>query len=287
MNEKSTHPSLSALGMMSGTSLDGIDIAQITPTGPRGRVVEADVRRHADQQSPDTSTPAMSPGMEPSETIPITGMRKSIAEHMKASLANTAQLTFSLEMDVTEAQRLRRENSRSGEVNLTIGSVFIKACAQTLKRHPEHNTLLVDGNILYFNDVNIGMAVSVPDGLIVPVVQHADKKSILEIAIQAQELAEKAREGKMTPDHLSGGTFTISVLGSVDAFTPILNSSQSAILGVGRSLEKPVVKKSEIVVREMMTVSLTVDHQVIDGAVASSFMRRLQQLVEHPGSLFK
>lgn len=265
----------------------GIDIAQITPTGPRGRVVEADVRRHADQQSLGASTPAMSPGMEPSETVPITGMRKSIAEHMKTSLADTAQLTFSLEMDVTEAQRLRRENSRAEKVNLTIGSVFIKACAQTLKRHPEHNTILVDGNILYFNDVNIGIAVSVSDGLIVPVVQHADKKNILEIAIQAQELAEKAREGKMIPDHLSGGTFTISVLGSVDAFTPILNSSQSAILGVGRSLEKPVVKKGEIVVREMMTVSLTVDHQVIDGAAAAGFLRRLQQLIERPAALFK
>ena len=265
----------------------GIDIAQITPTGPRGRVVEADVRLHADLQSPGTITPSIPPGLEPSETVPIAGMRKSIAGHMKSSLADTAQLTFSLEVDVTEAQRLRRENSRSGEVNLTIGSVFIKACAQTLKRHPEHNTLLVDGNILYFNDVNIGMAVSVPDGLIVPVVQHADKKSILEIAVQAQELAEKARDGKILPDHLLGGTFTISVLGSVDAFTPILNSGQSAILGVGRSLEKPVVKKGEVVVREMMTVSLTVDHQVIDGAAAAGFLRRLQQAIERPAALFK
>ena len=265
----------------------GINIAQITPTGPRGRVVEADVRRHADQQSPGAITPAMPPGLEPSETIPMLGMRKSIAEHMKSSLSKTAQLTFSLEMDVTEAQRLRRENSRAGEVNLTIGSVFIKACAQTLKRHPEHNTILFDGNIFYFDDANIGMAVSVSDGLIVPVVQQADKKNILEIAAQAQELAEKAREGKILPDHLSGGTFTISVLGSVDAFTPILNAGQSAILGVGRSLDKPVVKKGEVVVREMMTISLTVDHQVIDGAAAAGFLRRLQQIIERPAALFK
>jgi pyruvate dehydrogenase E2 component (dihydrolipoamide acetyltransferase) len=131
------------------------------------------------------------------------------------------------------------------------------------------------------------MAVSVSDGLIVPVVQQADKKNILEIAAQAQELAEKAREGKILPDHLSGGTFTISVLGSVDAFTPILNAGQSAILGVGRSLDKPVVKKGEVVVREMMTISLTVDHQVIDGAAAAGFLRRLQQIIERPAALFK
>lgn len=265
----------------------GIDITKVAPTRSRGRVVEADVRRHADQQDQDIASSVLTPGLEPSETVPILGMRKSIAEHMKSSLANTAQLTFVLEMDVTEAQRLRKENSRSGEVNLTIGNVFMKACAEALKRHPEHNTILAGSTVLYFDDINIGLAVSVPDGLIVPVVRQADKKTILEIAVQAQELAEEAREGKLLPDYLAGGTFTISVLGSVDAFTPILNAGQSAILGVGRSLEKPVVKKGEIVVREMMTISLTVDHQVIDGAAAAGFLRRLRQLIERPAALFK
>ena len=260
----------------------GIDITQVTPTGPRGRVVEDDVRQHA-----DTGAPALPPGLEPSKTVPIAGMRKSIAEHMKGSLANTAQLTFVLELDVTEAQRLRRENSRDGEVNLTIGHVFMKACAEALKRHPEHNTVLAGGSVFYFDDVNIGLAVSVTDGLIVPVVRQANEKGIAEIAVKTQELVEKAHDGKLLPDDLAGGTFTVSVLGSVDAFTPILNSGQSAILGVGRSVEKPVVKKGEIVVRETMTVSLTVDHQVIDGAAAAGFMRRLQQLVERPAALFK
>lgn len=262
----------------------GIDITGVTPTGPRGRVVEDDVRRHADQQA---AAPAPLAGLEPSKTAPMAGIRKSIADHMRGSLANTAQLTFALELDVTEAQRLRRERSREGEVNLTIGHVFMKACAEALKRHPEHNTVLADGSIRYFDDVNIGLAVSVTDGLIVPVVRRANEKSITEIAVQTQDLVEKARDGKLLPDDMTGGTFTVSVLGSVDAFTPILNAGQSAILGIGRSVEKPVVRRGEVVVREMMTISLTVDHQVIDGAAAAGFMRRLQQLVERPVTLFK
>jgi len=121
----------------------------------------------------------------------------------------------------------------------------------------------------------------------VPVLRNAESMSIAEIAEESQVLAEGARAGKLSPDDLAGGTFTVSVLGSVDGFTPILNAGQSAILGAGRSLDKPVVKDGEVVVREMMTLSLTVDHQVIDGAVAASFMRRLQQAIERPAALFK
>ena len=165
--------------------------------------------------------------------------------------------------------------------------VLIKASAEALRRVPAMNTVLHDGTVLYFDEVNIGLAVSLDDGLIVPVLRNAESKSIAEIAEESQVLAEGARAGKLSPDDLAGGTFTVSVLGSVDGFTPILNAGQSAILGAGRSLDKPVVKDGEVVVREMMTLSLTVDHQVIDGAVAASFMRRLQQAIERPAALFK
>ena len=143
-----------------------------------------------------------------------------------------------------------------------------------------------DGQILTFDEVNVGVAVSLREGLVVPVVRGADAKSIEEIARETTDLADRARAGSIGPDEFLGGTFTISVLGSVDGFTPILNAGQSAILGVGKSAEKPVVRDGEIVIREMITVSLTVDHQVVDGAVAAGFMRRLQQLVERPASLF-
>ena len=267
-------------------SLD-VDIAQVTATGPRGRVTEGDVRAFAESQqtAPAAAGPRGLP--EPASSDALSGMRKSIADHMRSSLSDTAQLSFFMELDVTEAQRLRKEASSSSDVTLSIAHVLTKACAGALKRYPALNSVLSDGRILTFDDVNVGVAVSLREGLVVPVVRGADAKSIEEIARETTDLAEHARDGSLGPDEVLGGTFTISVLGSVDGFTPILNSGQSAILGVGKSADKPVVRDGEIVVREMITVSLTVDHQVVDGAVAAGFMRRLQQLVERPAPLFR
>ena len=264
-----------------------VDISQVTPTGPRGRVTEGDVRAFAESQqaAPAKTGPRGLP--EPASSAALSGMRKSIADHMRSSLSNTAQLSFFMELDVTEAQRLRKEASSDSAVTLSIAHVLTKACAGALKRYPALNSVMSDGQILTFDEVNVGVAVSLREGLVVPVVRGADAKSIEEIARETTDLAERARAGSIGPDEFLGGTFTISVLGSVDGFTPILNAGQSAILGVGKSAEKPVVRDGEIVIREMITVSLTVDHQVVDGAVAAGFMRRLQQLVERPASLFK
>jgi pyruvate dehydrogenase E2 component (dihydrolipoamide acetyltransferase) len=265
----------------------GVDIAEATATGPRGRVTEADVRARADEQGADAGAAAASGLPQPSRTGALAGMRKSIADHMRGSLARTAQLSFFLELDVTDAQRARKEASAGDGVTIAMAHVLTKACAESLKRNPDLNSLLSDGNVQYFDQVNIGVAVALKEGLIVPVVKQADSKSISEIALETNELAARAKDGKLKPDDMSGGTFTISVLGGVDGFTPILNAGQSAILGVGRSVEKPAVKNGDIVVREMMTVSLTVDHQVIDGALAAGFLRRLKQLVERPAGLFR
>ncbi len=265
----------------------GVDISQVTPSGPGGRIVEDDVRAFADGQKGESVGPAAMGLPELAQVVPLEGIRKTIADHMRQSVANTAQLSFFLEVDVTEAQRMRREASGSNDATVTLANVVARACAQTLKRHPEHNSMLVDGKVLQFDEVNIGIAVALKEGLIVPVLKQVDTKSIFDIATETNALAEKAREGSLSPDEVSGGTFTISVLGTVDGFTPILNAGQSAILGVGRSVEKPVVRGGEVAVREMATVSLTVDHQVIDGAVAAGFLRRFQQAIERPGALFK
>ena len=265
----------------------GVDLAQVTATGPRGRAIEADVRAHADAPDgePAASTP---PGLgSPASTAPIEGMRKTIAEHMRRSIAETAQLSFFLELDVTEAQRLRREHSSGSSTTISLAHVLTKACADALHRNPKLNSILAGGNVHYYDEVNIGVAVSLDEGLIVPVVEGVESMDIAQLATETTELAERARAGTLRSGDLAGGTFTISVLGSVDGFTPILNAGQSAILGVGRSVEKPVVRRGEVVAREMMTVSLTVDHQVIDGAVAAAFLRRLQQIVERPAAIFK
>lgn len=265
----------------------GIDIAQVTATGPRGRVIEADVRSHTGATEQD-SAPTTPPGLgAPASTAPVEGMRKTIADHMRRSIADTAQLSFFLELDVTEAQRLRREHSANPGDTISIAHVLIKACGEALRRNPKLNSILAGGNVHYYDEVNVGVAVSLDEGLIVPVVKGVESMDIAQLATETTELAERARTSSLSSNDLAGGTFTVSVLGSVDGFTPILNAGQSAILGAGRSVEKPVVRRGEVVVREMMTVSLTVDHQVIDGAVAAGFLRRLQQLVERPAALFK
>ena len=261
----------------------GADLSEITPTGPAGRIVEADVRAFVDQQKP-----ALPPGLpDPSRSEPLSGMRRSIAQHMSDSLKNSAQLSYFMDVDVTEGQRLRREASQGADTTITMAHLLIKACAETLRRVPAMNSVLANGEIHYFDQVNIGVAVALDDGLIVPVLRDVGSMNIHEIADATQTLSEKARANDLSPDDVVGGTFTISVLGSVDGFTPILNPPQSGILGVGRSVQKPVVSRGKIVVREMMTLSLTADHQVIDGAIAASFMRRLQATVERPAALLR
>lgn len=262
----------------------GVELSEVTATGPRGRVVEADVRAHAERQR----APRMPPGLPaPSKSVPLAGMRKAVAEHMLASITTTAQLSYAVEIDVTEAQRLRRDHSRESGLSVTLGHVLMKAAAEALRRVPAINTVLWDGEVLYFDEANIGFAVALDDGLIVPVVRDVSGKTISQLSVEASDLADRARGGRLMPDEVLGGTFTISILGTVDAFTPILNRGQSAILGVGRSLDKPVVRDGEVTVREMMTVSLTADHQVVDGAVAAAFLRRFQQMVERPARLFR
>ncbi|MDA0771127.1 MAG: hypothetical protein BZY79_03890 [SAR202 cluster bacterium Casp-Chloro-G4] len=273
------------------TSL-GVDISKVTPTGPRGRVVDADVRAYHESQPAGGApaagqAPAAIPGLpEPTRVVPLQGIRRAIAQNMHDSLAKTAQLTYHLEVDITDAQAMRREASGNSDATINMASVLVKACAESLQRVPALNTLLVNGNVMYYDVINMGVAVALDDGLIVPVIKDVQDKSIEQIATEMQELSDKARAGHLSSSDVVGGTFTISVLGVVDGFTPILNPPQSALLGVGRSVQKPVVKGGEIVVREMMTLSLTADHQVVDGSVAVSFMRRLQQMVERPSQLF-
>jgi len=195
---------------------------------------------------------------------------------MKHSLANSAQLSFFFDVDVTEAQEYRRS------VGVGLGEFLIKASGEALKKVPMMNSVVAGNSYLRFDQVNIAVAVSLDDGLVVPVIRDVLNKDLQEVSKELKSLSEGARSGELMPDQFLGGTFTISILGSVDGFTPILNQGQVALLGVGRTKEKAVVIKGQIVVREMATLSLTVDHQVIDGAVAANFSRRLQQLIENP-----
>ena len=258
-------------------SLLGVSLDSVTPTGPRGRIVEADVRAAAEKSSDEDTSFQLPQGLpEPSEILDFSGMRKAISTNMKQSLANSAQLSFFFDVDVTEAQEYRRS------VGVGLGEFLIKASAEALKKVPVMNSVVAGNSYLRFDQVNIAVAVSLDDGLVVPVIRDVLNKDLQEVSKELKSLSEGARNGELMPDQFLGGTFTISILGSVDGFTPILNQGQVALLGVGRTKDKAVVIKGQIVVREIATLSLTVDHQVVEGAVVANFSRRLQQLIENP-----
>lgn len=170
---------------------------------------------------------------------------------------------------------------------LSYTEILMKAVAAALASHPSVNASLQGDTILFHEYVNIGLAVSIPDGLVVPVVKNADQKGLAQLTAECKDLAMRARENKLLPDDMSGGTFTISNLGmyAIDAFTPIINQPESAILGVGRIQEKPVGTDGNIVLRPMMTLSLSFDHRVIDGAPAAHFLQDVKELLEKPYQL--
>lgn len=255
-----------------------IDLALMTGTGPRGRITREDVQKIIDsggQVAPSAAAPAAA------EDIPLRGMRKVIAERMHQSLQGSAQLTISTEVDVTQLIDRRQEVRQA--FNVTYTDFIVQACAHALRQHPRMNAHL-EGDIIRANNaIHVGLAVALDEGLIVPVVRDADKKSLKDIAAEAKTLAEKARASQLKLEEVSGGTFTVSNLGmyGVDAFTPIINTPQSGILGVGRIVEKPVIHRGEVTRRSMMVLSLTFDHRVIDGAPAGAFLRTVADLLAH------
>lgn len=214
--------------------------------------------------------------------MPLQGMRKTICERMHQSLKESAQMTHAVEVDVTELVEKRKALKQDFEVSFN--DMLIKISAEVLKQHPMINSGLDGNEIRVFHKINMGMAVTVPDGLIVPVIKNAGEKSLKDIASETIRLAEKARALKLAKEDITGGTFTVTNLGmyGVDMFTPIINQPESAILGIGRIVEKPAVFDGEITKRKMMFLSLTFDHRIIDGAPAAEFLRDLQKAVEEP-----
>ncbi len=259
-----------------------IDTSQLAGSGPGGRITREDVQKVIDAGGQaSASTPAPTAPASAGESIPLRGMRKVIAERMHNSLQTSAQLTITTEVDVTQLIERREEVKR--EFNTTYNDFIIQACAHALIQHPRMNASLEGDAIQIHGARHVGFAVALDEGLIVPVVRDADKKPLKTIAEEARALAEKARAGKLQLEEVSGGTFTVSNLGmaGVDAFTPIINSPQTGILGIGRILEKPVVFQGEIAKRSMLVLSLTFDHRVIDGAPAGAFLQSVADLLSH------
>ena len=257
-----------------------IDIADVDGTGPNGRITVADVERAIAERD---AAPARAEG----EVVPLTGLRKIIADRMTMSVSTMAQVTLSTETDVTELLRLRESlvaEWRQHRIRPLDMDIIIAAVAGALKAHPRINAHLVDGNVILLKDVNIGVAVAVPDGLVVPVLRGADSLDLLGMARQIRALADKARKNALGVDDVTGAGFTVTALSNydIDVFTPIIDPPQVAILGLGRAVEKPVVVDGEIVVRSMMHLSVTFDHRALDGVPVAEFIRTLKASLESP-----
>jgi pyruvate dehydrogenase E2 component (dihydrolipoamide acetyltransferase) len=255
----------------------GIDLGQVRGSGPRGRIVVEDVERTLAAQAQTVEQPA--------QLVPIRGIRQTVATHMLRSLQTTAQVTLTTEVDVTDAMQLREGLSRQWpDGGLSPLHLVIKATARALEEHPRMNAIRQENAIELRREVNVGVAVSLQEGLIVPTIRRANEKHLAEIARESRDLANRTREGKASYDEVTGGTFTITNLGpyGIDAFTPIINSPQVGILGVGRVVEKPAVYRGEITKRSMMVLSLTFDHRVIDGAPAAEFLGTVKGCLEDP-----
>ena len=273
-----------------------IDIATITGTGPGGRIVREDIEKQLEAKKEAKVAPEVTPeayqGRKVKSTIPLKGMRKVIAEHMHRSLSISAQLTVMGEIDMTEMVKLRQSlvsQEKALGTRITYTDLFVLVTAKLLKEHPIVNASLIDNEIKIWENINIGVATALEEGLIVPVVKDADKKSLVEISKAVRSLVQKAREGKLMPDEVTGGTFTVTNLGALGGGyrfeTVIINQPEAAILGTGGITDRVVVRDGQMVIRPIMTYYFTYDHRVFTGAVAAQFMASATRLMENPGIL--
>jgi len=286
----------------------GVDLLLVKGSGPGGRIMEKDVERAIAERAqgpavvaaPSLAPAPLAPPPAP-EPIPVvgeyqavkmTGMRRTIAERMSRSQQATAHVTLTAEVDMGEAAKLREqanaEWAKAQRGKLTFTDVIVKAAAKALRDHPRINSTFADGEIREQRAINVGVAVALEEGLIVPVIRQADQRSLLEISQALRDLSERARKGALAAEEVSGGTFTVSNMGmvGVEVFTPIINWPECAILGVGRIAERAAVRDGQVAVRPTMWLSLTFDHRIIDGAPAAAFLARVKELLESPYLLF-
>ena len=278
----------------------GIDLSAVSGTGPGGRILREDVEKAkaAGIQAPATAAPAPAAPAQAAPSAPasaaegrlaaFTGMRKTIAKRMLQSKVEAAQAYMGNTVDATRIQALRSEllpfiEKKSG-VRITITDLMMKVTGAALREHPVINTRWTDKGVLFLPEVNMGMAMALDEGLIVPVIKNINGKSLGQVAQDRVALIEKGKKNSFLPDDIKGSTFTLSAMGmfGLETFTAIINQPENAILAVGAIIDKPVALKGEVLIRPMMTVNLTYDHRTIDGAEAGKFMRTLKEMIEEP-----
>lgn len=264
---------------------NGIDYSRITGTGPEGRITREDVENAiANGVGPADDREAL-------EVQPYEGMRKAIGDNMANSWTIAPKVTHMVDVDMSGMLALRKSVNEglSDKEKVSVTALLIKAIARAIEIKPRVNSILDGDQVKTLKEINIGMAVALDDGLIVPPIKNANTKKLNDVNKEVKDLAKRGRKNKLNPDEMVGSTFTITNVGaynSVDHFTPIINQPEVAILGIGRTIEKPVVVNGQIVIRPMMGLSLAFDHRVVDGAPAAEYLAVLIDLIEHPHKIF-
>jgi pyruvate dehydrogenase E2 component (dihydrolipoamide acetyltransferase) len=282
----------------------GINLAEVKGTGPGGRITREDVEAYAAQRraaaaAPPAAAAAAPPRPAPAPAVPgpvpaqeqlLSRMRQTIARRMSESKGPVPHFYLTSEIEMTEALRARQAANAllDDAQKLSINDLVLKAVALALRKFPNLNAAYAGDRVQLFSEINIGIAVALEGGLVVPVIRNCDQKSLPQIAQEAKDLASRARSGHLRPEELEGGTFTVSNLGmyDVESFIAIINPPQAGILAVGSVLRRPAVKDDQIVITDLMKVTLSADHRVTDGAEGARFLQEVKRLLQNPMSLF-
>ncbi len=263
----------------------GINLSQVSGTGENGRIVKRDIENFTPAAQSGSAVGKFVPtGQEDFDEVSNSQMRKAIAKALTNSKFTAPHYYLNVEFDMENAIAFRQQFNSIPDTKISYNDIIVKACALALKQHPQVNSQWFADKMRLNNHVHIGVAVAVPDGLVVPVVKFANEQTLPQIGAEVKELAGKARNKKLTPAEMEGSTFTVSNLGmfGIESFTSIINQPNSAILSVGNIIEKPVVKNGQIVVGNTMKLSLACDHRTVDGATGAQFLQTLKDYIENP-----
>jgi pyruvate dehydrogenase E2 component (dihydrolipoamide acetyltransferase) len=273
----------------------GIDLRSLQGTGPGGRIIKRDIEAALSQPKAAPASPAYPRAVEtghfqqfgasPYHDEPASEIRKTIAKRLVTSLGPVPHFFLTTEIEMDRAAEMRKGiNALDPELKISINDIIIKVVAAALLQHPAVNASFQEKFVRYYERADIGVAVAIEDGLITPVIRSADQKSLSEIAAQVRELAERARSRRLKPEEYTGASFSVSNLGmfGIDEFTAVINPPEGAILAIGAMNAKPVVRDNEIVIRQMMRVTMSCDHRVIDGATGAKFLQTFKKILENP-----
>ncbi len=277
----------------------GLDLRSVNGSGPGGRIIKRDVEGLIAEAKTAASAPSVSrlravdggaiqkPAIAAStyHDEPISEMRRTIAKRLVTSLGPIPHFFLTVEIEMDRAAEMRNAiKELEPDLKISVNDIIIKVAAAALIQHPQVNASFQEKGLRYYRNADIGVAVAIPDGLITPIVRSADQKPLSEIAAEVRDLAERARNRKLRPEEFMGATFSISNLGmfGIDEFTAVINPPEGAILAVGAMSPKPVVRNNEVVVRQMMRVTLSCDHRVIDGATGAKFLQTFKKILENP-----